>query len=376
MTAPLKNEMHIEGTACIITGGLFDTIHAKTAHGLIRDSKRFEILGVVDEKFAGEDAGELLDGKRRGIPVKSTLTSLILELDVKPDYAIIGMATKGGVLTKGLYPVIEEAFRNGIHVVNGLHQPISGVSELQTLANANQVRIYDIRKPKTFEELHFWTGKIREITSLKVGLLGTDCAVGKRTTAKLLNAALNEADISSQMIYTGQTGWLQGTKYGFIFDSTPNDFIPGELEHALYTCWRNDNPEVMLVEGQASLRNPSGPCGSEFIISARLDGVILQHHPIRKYFNGLEGYPANIPDPEDEIKLIDMLGAETWAVTLNTSKMDMEQVRAYQKDLEARIGIPVVCPIEDGLEVLVNVIKERLNKYEDQIDKSLEKGLG
>ena len=71
-----------------------------------------------------------------------------------------------------------------------------------------------------------------------------------------------------------------------------------------------------------------------------------------------------------------MLGAETWAVTLNTSKMDMEQVRAYQKDLEARIGIPVVCPIEDGLEVLVNVIKERLNKYEDQIDKSLEKGLG
>ena len=374
MTALLENEMHIEGTACIITGGLFDTIHAKTAHGLIRDSRRFKILGVIDEKFAGKDAGELLDGKPRELPIKSTLSSLILELGVKPEYAIIGMATKGGVLTKGLYPVIEEAFRNGIHVVNGLHQPISGVSELQALAKANQARIYDIRKPKGFKELHFWTGKIREITSLKIGLLGTDCAVGKRTTAKLLNAALNEAGIVSQMIYTGQTGWLQGTKYGFIFDSTPNDFIPGELEHALYTCWKNDAPEVILIEGQASLRNPSGPCGSEFIISARLDGVVLQHHPIRKHFNGLEDYPATIPDPQDEIKLINMLGSETWAITLNTSGMNMDEVRSYQKNLEERVGLPVVCPIEDGLEVLVNMIRERLHKYEDQIDKSLEKG--
>ena len=35
------------------------------------------------------------------------------------------------------------------------------------------------------------------------------------------------------MIYTGQTGWLQGGEYGFIFDSTLNDFVSGELENAI-----------------------------------------------------------------------------------------------------------------------------------------------
>ena len=35
------------------------------------------------------------------------------------------------------------------------------------------------------------------------------------------------------MIYTGQTGWLQGGRFGFILDATPNDFVSGELEHAI-----------------------------------------------------------------------------------------------------------------------------------------------
>ena len=58
------------------------------------------------------------------------------------------------------------------------------------------------------------------------------------------------------MIYTGQTGWLQGGKYGFIFDSTLNDFVSGELEHAILTCYEETNPDVILIEGQSALRNP------------------------------------------------------------------------------------------------------------------------
>ena len=40
-----------------------------------------------------------------------------------------------------------------------------------------------MRKPPPRESLHAFTGKIEEVKSLKVAVLGTDSAVGKRTTA-------------------------------------------------------------------------------------------------------------------------------------------------------------------------------------------------
>ena len=49
--------------AILLTNGLFNTENAKTAHGLIRESNRFKIVGVVDNTCTGNDAGFLLDGK-------------------------------------------------------------------------------------------------------------------------------------------------------------------------------------------------------------------------------------------------------------------------------------------------------------------------
>ena len=59
--------------AIIITNGLLATDDAKTAHGLIRESNRYEITGIVDHIHAGKDAGEVLDGRRRNIPVFETV---------------------------------------------------------------------------------------------------------------------------------------------------------------------------------------------------------------------------------------------------------------------------------------------------------------
>ena len=360
-TKRLDNQ-ELTGTACVITGGLLDTIHAKTAHGLIRESKRFDIVGVIDHNAANSDAGEILDGRHRGIPVLSSIRELIEATGEKPGYAIIGMATKGGVLPESLYPLIQEALGLGVSIINGLHQPLSSIPNMSELAEKNHALIYDIRKPKPFKELNFWSGKIQEVNCLKIGILGTDCSVGKRTTTKLLDNALNEAGLKSEMIYTGQTGWLQGTKYGFIFDATPNDFIPGELEQAMYNCWKNENPDVMLIEGQASLKNPGGPCGSEFVVSGLLDGVILQHHPIRTHYNNLEHFPATISDVTDDMRIIELLGSSTWALTLNTADMNNEEIRVSKERLSARVGIPVISPLEDGLRGVVELIKGKMIK--------------
>jgi uncharacterized NAD-dependent epimerase/dehydratase family protein len=103
------------------------------------------------------------------------------------------------------------------------------------------------------------------------------------------------------MIYTGQTGWMQGGRYGFIFDCTPNDFVSGEVEHAILTCFEEQHPDVMFIEGQSSLRNPSGPCGSEFLVSGEARYVVLQHAPARKYFDDNEKAGCLIPPLGSEV---------------------------------------------------------------------------
>ena len=59
----------VASNAIILTGGFLNTGNAKTAHGLIRGTERFNIVGVIDHVSAGKDAGEVLDGKKRNIPV-------------------------------------------------------------------------------------------------------------------------------------------------------------------------------------------------------------------------------------------------------------------------------------------------------------------
>lgn len=173
---------------------------------------------------------------------------------------------------------------------------------------------------------------------------------------------MREAGYKAEMIYTGQTGWMQGAKYGFVFDSTLNDFISGELEHAVHTCYKETNPDIIFIEGQSSLRNPSGPAGAEWIISADADAVILQHNPARKQYKDMEYYPAYIASPKDEIELIKIYGAPTLALTMNTAKMTTDEARQYAKEYEAELDIPVVLPLEDGFDRIVPLLEELIKK--------------
>jgi uncharacterized NAD-dependent epimerase/dehydratase family protein len=171
----------------------------------------------------------------------------------------------------------------------------------------------------------------------------------------MLEEELTTRGFRAEMIYTGQTGWMQGAGYGFLFDATPNDFISGEIEHAMYTCWKDRNPDVMLIEGQSGLRNPSGPCGSEFIISGAADGVVLQHSPVRKRFKGFDDYPADMPTIIDEMELIEKLGSRVIAVTINSEKMNKNDIAAYKQQMNA-LDIPFVAPFYESLEPVVEAI--------------------
>lgn len=348
--------------AVVITGGLLDTIHAKTAHGLIRGSERFKIAAIIDRKFAGRDAGEVLDGKSAGIPVFETVADAVANLKIPPRYAIVGVATKGGVIPDSLKAELHQALLAGVGIINGLHHAVSDIPELMALAREHGLEIVDVRKPKPIADLHFWSGDILQVRCPKIAVLGTDCALGKRTTARLLVQMMRQAGYKAEMIYTGQTGWMQGSKYGFIFDATLNDFVSGELEHAVVSCWKDLRPDLIFIEGQSSLRNPSGPAGAEWLLSAAADGVILLHSLTRGSFKGLESYPARLPDPEEEIALIRMYGVHTMAVALHTAGIELSSVKKATANLEQKLGIPVIAPLWEGTGRLLPLFERMIDQ--------------
>ncbi|MBW2613938.1 MAG: DUF1611 domain-containing protein [Deltaproteobacteria bacterium] len=360
--------MHINGKkimtvdAIIITNGYLATSDAKTAHGLIRGSERFNIVGVIDPVHAGQDAGEVLDGIFRGIPVVSSIKALADKIHANATHCIIGVALHGGRLPEDWRSIVLEALGYKMTIVNGLHQPLGDDPFFRETADRNGAAIIDIRKPGTFDQLPFWTGDIFNVKAATLAVLGMDCAIGKRTTCRFILDMCRANGIRTEMIYTGQTGWMQGYPYGFILDATPNDFIPGEIEKAIVACDREVSPDLILLEGQSSLRNPFGPCGSEFLISGNVKGVILQHVPFRTFFEDLEKMGCRLPEVEDEIKLVEMYGAKTLAVTLNGDGGDSEGLATYQKELSEKLQIPVIRPLEEGVEALLADIRQFMEK--------------
>src|SRR4029079_10148131 len=84
-----------------------------------------------------------------------------------------------------------------------------------SLAAHRGVEIIDVRKPKPRSQLRFWSGEIGRVRAPRVAALGTDCALGKRTTCQVVAAACRAAGLRAEIVYTGQTGWLQGLEHGF-----------------------------------------------------------------------------------------------------------------------------------------------------------------
>jgi uncharacterized NAD-dependent epimerase/dehydratase family protein len=344
------------GTAVVLAPGAFATDKAKTAHGLVRGSDRFQVVAVVDASTAGRDAGEVLDGRRREIPIFASLGEARAGARTPPDTCIVGVAAGGGAMSAAVRALLVEAAEAGLTIINGLHDLAADDPDIAAAAARSGARLVDVRRPRPRSELHFWTGEIAQVRAPRLAVLGTDCALGKRTTARMLCQAAAAADLKAEMIYTGQTGWMQGGRYGFIFDSTPNDFVSGELEAAVVACDRNERPDIIVIEGQSSLRNPSGPCGSEMLVSAGARGVILQHAPARPCFKGHPGFA--IPRLDEELQLIALYGARVLAITLNGDGMAAADLREAQRVLMARLALPVVRPLEEGVEALVPVVRQ------------------
>jgi uncharacterized NAD-dependent epimerase/dehydratase family protein len=346
-----------DGTAVVLAPGTFATDKAKTAHGLVRGSERFDVVGVIDDSQAcvGRDAGEVLDGRPRNIPIFATLADALKGAPRRPDTCIVGMAVAGGTMSPAIRALLVEAAEAGLTIVNGLHELAADDPTIAAAAARGGARIKDIRKPRPTRELRFWNGDIARVRAPRLAVLGTDCSLGKRTTARLLVEACRGAGLRAEMIYTGQTGWMQGGRYGFVLDSTPNDFVAGELEGAIVACDRETSPDLIVIEGQSALRNPSGPCGAELLVSGAAHAAILQHAPGRPCFKGLPGWA--VPDLDEEMELVRLYRSRVLAIALNGDGVQPAALAEEARRLEALLAVPVVRPLAEGVAPLLPLVR-------------------
>ncbi len=348
MTDPIK--------AIVMCEGHFGDPSGKTAHGLVRYSDLYDVQGVIDSQLAGKDAAEFLDGTAKGIPIFASLAEALK--NKKPTHFVMGVATDGGLLPAEYRPVVEEALKSGLHVVSGLHEKLGQDKSLVAIAAKHGVTITDVRTVPPREELHFFTGKVDEVTCPVIAVLGTDSAIGKRTTARILVKSLNEQGYKAVFIGTGQTGRLQGARYSMILDSLVNDFITGEVEHLVHEAWKNEDPDIIVIEGQGGLTHPAYPGGYEIICGGRVKGVVLQHAPGRATLDGFPQYPMG--DPARDISIAETLsGHPVYAITINHENLTREDVATWKKRLGERFGRMVTDPLFDGPDLLVMATVEQ-----------------
>jgi uncharacterized NAD-dependent epimerase/dehydratase family protein len=348
-----------EGNAVVYCEGAFDTTNGKTAHGLVRRTVRYRVLSVVDGALAGRDAGEVLDGRPCGIPVVGSLGEAMEEArsrGVPATHLVVGLAPDGGMLPPSARADVLAALEAGLNVDCGLHTYLSDDPEMVEAARAGGAVIRDVRRPRPARDLHFFTGKIEEVDCLKVALLGTDSAVGKRTTAWMLVEALRERDLRAEIVGTGQTTWMQGAPYCIILDSIINDFVAGEIEHVTWSAWKGAGAEVLVLEGQGSLLNPAYPGGFELMAAGRPDVVVLQHAPARTEYDGFPGWPMHPLDVQ--IRAVELVGGKpVVAVAVNHQGLPPDQVPLACQAITRETGLPAVDVLKEGAGALVDVLE-------------------
>ncbi|MFB8190653.1 DUF1611 domain-containing protein [Microbacterium sp. NPDC055988] len=342
-------------TAIVYCEGQFGEQDGKTANGLVRHSEKYEILSVIDSTHAGADAGMLLDGTANGIPILDGLATAIAHAGHVPDYLICGVAPADGLLSAAQRTVLLDGIARGMHIINGLHEFLTDDAEFVAAALLAGVTITDIRRPKDKQDLHLFSGRIFDVTCPRITILGTDGAIGKRTTATILVRALNERGIHAVMVGTGQTTIIQGGRYGVALDALVPQFCSGEVENQVVAAFEGEHPDVIIVEGQGALSHPAYITSAHILRGSQPEGVIVQHAPGRTV---LGDFPmVAMPTVTSEIALIEAFAdTRVIGVTVNHENLSADQLAAAIDEIELDTGLPATDPLTRPLSELVEMV--------------------
>jgi uncharacterized NAD-dependent epimerase/dehydratase family protein len=157
---------------------------------------------------------------------------------------------------------------------------------------------------------------------------------------------------------------MQGARFGIVLDSLVNDFISGEIEHAVWSAWTNTNADILVIEGQGSLLNPAYPGGFEILAAGRPDLIILQHAPARKDYDGFPGY--KIHPLKKQIQALEVISDKpVIAITINHEHLTKNEIEGAITIIQNEVNLPafdILMNSADELTQLVLLHLKKINK--------------
>lgn len=329
----------MDGTALVFCEGAFGRWEGKIANALVRYGTRYRLLGVLDSRWAGRDAGDVVEGASRRIPVFSDLAQALRTLDCRPDFLVMGLSSDSGRMRPEFRAVVKDALRRGISVDSAMRPYLREDAEFPGLAQGAGARLRSIGYPPSIAELREATGRLRNLPVFRVAVVGTCAASGIVTTSFVLTEALRSAGRSAELLGTGETSWFQGAPYTLILDSIPARFVPGELEAVAVQAVEERSPEVLVIEGQGSVVNPDNISGLAVLTAAAPGALVLQHAPIHcASASDAHGLRA----VERHLRLYELLtDCPVVAITISHEGLSPEEAESATEACRSEFGLPV-----------------------------------
>lgn len=266
---------------------------------------------------------------------------------------VVGVANRGGHISDGWTPVLEQALAAGMDIASGLHGLLVENPRLVALAEQHGRSLFDVRIPQT--SFPIATGAKR--TGKRCLAVGTDCSIGKMYTAIAMEKTMRERGMKASFRATGQTGILI-TGSGIPLDAVVADFMAGAVEQLTPD---NDPDHWDLIEGQGSLFHASySGVTLALIHGGAPDALILCHEPTRTHMRGLPDYAlpslALLRDTALTLARFVNPQCQVVGVSVNTSALDEQAARDCLQDIESTLGLPTVDPYRYGAERLVDAL--------------------
>jgi len=268
---------------------------------------------------------------------------------------VIGVANRGGIISKEWIAVLIEALEAGMDIAAGLHNKLTDIPELVECAEKNGCSLFDVRYPTQVYPVA--NGKKR--SGKRLLTVGTDCSVGKMYTSLAIEKEMKERGMEADFRATGQTGILI-TGAGVSADCVVADFIAGAIETI---APENDPQHWDVVEGQGSLFHASfAGVTTGLIHGSQPDALVLCHEPTREHMRGLPDY--KLPDlvicMEANLATARLTNPDVQfvGISINTSGLSESEALAYMDSVESELGLPVVDPFRQGVGRIVDKLAE------------------
>jgi uncharacterized NAD-dependent epimerase/dehydratase family protein len=324
----------------LFLGDAPDQLAAKVAQG-IRDWRPENVVGQFRMEGCNAD-------------VNAEDLSLAEAWDRGARTLVIGVANRGGVISKAWLTVLREALEMGFDLASGLHNLLRDEPELNAIAAREGRALHDVRVPAVSYPIA--NGKKR--SGKRCLAVGTDCSVGKMYTGLAMDAEMHKRGLKSTFRPTGQTGILI-TGQGIPLDAVVADFMAGSVE---WLTPDNDDDHWDHIEGQGSLFHLSfSGVTLALIHGGQPDALILAHEPTRTHLRGLPDHAVPTIEALRDMALplarIANPDCVIAGVSINTKALGEDEAARLCEEVEARMGLPTADPFRHGAGRLVDALQ-------------------